>query len=228
MVANTSLCHELATCINTIGNYTCLCEDGYRGDGIEICAGLYIRSYVHATTRVTVTLYYVAFLLFCLKILMSVLKAVTTAVSLLTAPTLSATTTAPATRASMEMEPSAVRHFLKIAGCDDIICVIAVCDDIICVIAGCDDIICVIAGCDDIICVIAGCDDWDIRLIDGSKESEGRVEVCFGNVYGTVCDDFWDELEARVVCRQLGYTGTSNSYLLKTFLIMVYGIGNLP
>ena len=114
MIANTSLCHELATCINTIGNYTCLCQDGYRGDGVEICAGLYIRSYVHTTTtRVTVTLFYVVFLLFCLKILMSVLKAVITAVSLLTAPTLSATTTAPAIRATMEMEPSAVRHLAQ-------------------------------------------------------------------------------------------------------------------
>ena len=51
------------------------------------------------------------------------------------------------------------------------------------------------------------CSDSDIRLIGGSKESEGRVEVCLNNVYGTVCDDFWDELEARVVCRQLGYSG---------------------
>ena len=32
---------------------------------------------------------------------------------------------------------------------------------------------------------------------------EGRVEICKENQYGTACDDRWDELEARIVCRQL-------------------------
>ena len=53
------------------------------------------------------------------------------------------------------------------------------------------------------------CSDGDIRLVGGANSLEGRVEICQNNTYITICDDFWDELDARVVCRQLGYTGNS-------------------
>ena len=50
------------------------------------------------------------------------------------------------------------------------------------------------------------CNDGDIRLEGGSVEEEGRLEVCINEVWGTVCDDSFTNVDASVVCGQLRYS----------------------
>ena len=67
------------------------------------------------------------------------------------------------------------------------------------------------------------CTRGDIRLAtfypNSYGRSEGRVEVCYDNKWGTVCSDYWDYREVRVSCRQLGYGGNHYNYWLN------YGAG---
>lgn len=52
----------------------------------------------------------------------------------------------------------------------------------------------------------------DLRLVNGSLPTEGRVEVCLHSQWSTVCSNGWHRENADVVCRQSGYENSENIY----------------
>lgn len=59
----------------------------------------------------------------------------------------------------------------------------------------------------------AQCQDWDIRLVEGATDMEGRLEVCLNQRWGTVSHQYyygWSSDYAQAVCNQLGYSSTGN------------------
>jgi deleted-in-malignant-brain-tumors protein 1 len=48
-------------------------------------------------------------------------------------------------------------------------------------------------------------EEGSLRLVDGGSNADGRLEIYYRGLWGTVCDDFFSLDGARVVCRNLGY-----------------------
>ena len=46
---------------------------------------------------------------------------------------------------------------------------------------------------------------YAVSLVGGPTSREGRLQVYYNDVWGTVCDDGFNDAAARVVCHSLGF-----------------------
>ena len=51
------------------------------------------------------------------------------------------------------------------------------------------------------------CIHGEIRLVGGTHDYEGNVEICINGIWSTICDSGWSSNDARVACAQAGYPG---------------------
>ena len=56
------------------------------------------------------------------------------------------------------------------------------------------------------LCITASCPDGEIRLVGTSSVFGGRVEICVEQSWTTVCDAYWGNEDASVLCRQLEFS----------------------
>ena len=50
-----------------------------------------------------------------------------------------------------------------------------------------------------------------VRLVAGASSMEGRIEIYHNDRWGTVCDDYFLQVDAQVVCNQLGFLGQATA-----------------
>ncbi len=62
---------------------------------------------------------------------------------------------------------------------------------------------------------------WTVRLV-GNSSINGRVEILYNGIWGTVCNKNWDLQDANVVCREVGYAGALAAV---RYAADIYGLG---
>lgn len=58
-----------------------------------------------------------------------------------------------------------------------------------------------------VLCTDIPANPYPVRLVGGTRPTEGRVEIYYNGEWGSICDDHWTLVEANIVCRELGFPG---------------------
>ena len=56
--------------------------------------------------------------------------------------------------------------------------------------------------------------------MNGTTPYEGRVEICYDGVWGSVCDSGWNDQDAAIVCLQLEFQGASNDVCYNNIIVV--------
>ena len=85
------------------------------------------------------------------------------------------------------------------------------------------DMMTALTGFNAVITLTEGPEDGKLRICQATDDcteedaptvyTEGRLEMVYENVWGTICDDYWTTIDAAVACRQLGHRGAERTYL---------------
>lgn len=76
----------------------------------------------------------------------------------------------------------------------------------------------------DISTIAGNCTDGTLRLADGVDDpimdtTEGRLELCLNNAWGTICDNAFGIPDAQVACNQLvGYQKEGKISIFKSYI----------
>ena len=64
--------------------------------------------------------------------------------------------------------------------------------------------------------------EGDIRLVEGSYNWEGRVEIYWSGTWGTISDSSWTADDASVVCTQLKHSDYGKKSPLSAYYYLIY------
>ena len=70
--------------------------------------------------------------------------------------------------------------------------------------------------------MIGFCEHGDVRLTGSLHHTVGLIEVCINGSWGTICSDLWNDTDASVVCKQLGYSPYGNGLLTHILYTHLY------